>query len=99
MPIVQSIDVSKARNSLSKLMEMVYFQKQRFIIERRNIPMAVMIPVDEFAKLEPEKPSFSEEEIKKKLAAVKRISGLGLRISDNWEKVEKEIAKAHAPNR
>jgi len=98
MLTAQSIDVSKAREKLSRLMEMVYFQKLRFIIERQNIPMVALIPVDELVKIESGKVQLSEKEVKQRLAAVERISKIGLKVGDDWEKVEKEITKAHIPH-
>lgn len=98
MVTIQSIDVSKARKTLSSLMEKVYFKKQRFVIERRDIPMAVVIPIEDFQKIKSRPPRI-QNEIKEKLKAVEKISKLGLKISDDWEKVEKEITEAHIPHR
>lgn len=45
--MLQKIDVSKARNELSTLMEKVYFDGQKFILLRWGIPMTVMTKITE----------------------------------------------------
>lgn len=43
--MLQVIDVSQARKDLSKLMNAAFFEQQNFILTRRGIPMAQLMPI------------------------------------------------------
>ena len=44
---LQTVDVSQARKKLSNLMNAVFFEQQNFVLTRRGIPMAQLMPVAE----------------------------------------------------
>lgn len=43
--MLQTVDASQARKNLSDLMNAVFFQQQNFLLTRRGIPMAQLMPV------------------------------------------------------
>jgi len=46
------INLSQARNNLSKLIDEVFTQKKTYILIRDSIPQAVIIPYDQYQKNE-----------------------------------------------
>ena len=47
----KKISAIKARQNLGELLEEVYYKSDHFIVTRREKPMAVMIPIQEYEQL------------------------------------------------
>jgi prevent-host-death family protein len=54
--MANKIGVAEAKKRLSELMGRVAYKGERFIVHRRGKPMVALVPVDDLARLEEEKP-------------------------------------------
>jgi len=50
--MAQSISAARAKAQLSALLGAVFFRGERYLIERRGRPVAALVSVDEFERLE-----------------------------------------------
>lgn len=48
---IKSIDASKARNNLSEIMEKTFFEGDVYVLERREVPMSVVVGVNDYQEV------------------------------------------------
>jgi len=48
---MEPISSAKARSSFSDMLAQAYYQNRSFVIQKSNRPMAILISVEEYAKL------------------------------------------------
>jgi len=84
--MLQKVDVSKARETLSSLMEQAYFGGEKFVILRRGIPMAVIMGIGEI-DVSPQKISPIKKEVCLRLFGIwKTKKGSSSKIADSLRK-------------
>jgi prevent-host-death family protein len=47
-----TLNVAEAKRRLSELMSRVAYKGERFLIQRRNVPMVALVPADDLARLD-----------------------------------------------
>lgn len=55
MAIVKRMSASEARNRLSHLMDEAYYNRAKFVLERRGTPMALVIGIEEYQEWQEDK--------------------------------------------
>jgi len=48
--MLQSINMLSLRQKAGQILDETYYRKDRFLIKRKNKPMAVLIPVEDYQK-------------------------------------------------
>ncbi len=97
MTIERTINVADVRAKLSELTSDAYFKGDRFIVERRGVPMAVLLGIEDYRDLvrvrKEEQPSVQDTRRRLALemdALRKRIGPLPLRVADLVNEARKD---------
>jgi prevent-host-death family protein len=54
----KTVNAVEARKQLGRLLEEVFYQRQRVIIERAGRPMAVLVPVEQYRQWQEQRSAF-----------------------------------------
>jgi prevent-host-death family protein len=81
MAIVKRMGASEARNRLSHLMDEAYYNHAKFVLERRGLPMALVIGIEEYQKWQEDK-----EDIEDMIEALTSSEGKWINFEDYHEK-------------
>jgi prevent-host-death family protein len=81
--MIKTTSAIKARQNFGQLLEEAYYRGDEFVIERAGKPMAVLIPIQEFERLQAQK--------EKDFAIFDEVR---TRAKTKTEDVEKDVAEA-----
>jgi prevent-host-death family protein len=58
MAVEKTVNAVQARQQLGRLLEEVFYQSQRVIIERAGRPMAVLVPLEQYRQWQEQRTAF-----------------------------------------
>lgn len=85
--MVQKIDVSKARSTLTKLMEKAYFRGEEFILLRRGIPMAIVSSINKSVRTPEAAKTYGKKEVTRLFGIWKNKKGSTIKIADHLREI------------
>jgi len=84
-----TVNATEARRDLPELLSRANYAFERFIIERRGQPVAVILPYEEYVAL-----ADTLEDIEDTRLAREALADLAAGETIPWEQVKKELAEA-----
>ena len=102
MTIERTVNAAEVRAKLSELTSDAYFKGDRFIVERRGVPMAVLLGIEDYRELVRvhSNASTSMQSERRRLASEmdalrRRIGPLPLKVSDLVNEAREDSEERH----